>query len=101
MTARRWVMLLSGLSVAVVAALWLVSGRERLSKSDRSVTVEVRDPFGDPMSRVQFERGPIFGYFVGLDAVLLTAGAAAIATGTALIVHRLRTPRGPVATRRT
>lgn len=102
MAARRWVMLLSGLAVAIVVVLWLASGREPLSKSGRSVTVEVRDDlFDDVTSRVQFERGPILGYFVGLDAVLATTGAAAIATGIVLVAHRLRTPRGPVTTRRT
>lgn len=56
--------------------LWAGSGRENLTKSTKNVQVEaVDDVFGDRITRTEARRGPVFGYFVGLDAV---AGAAAV-----------------------
>ena len=63
---------LIGLPVAV-AVFWLASGREVLTKAARAVTVQVPDTlFGDTNIQTQFVRGPVFGYYVGLDAVIIT-----------------------------
>lgn len=66
-------------------ALWQVSGRENLTKSQKTVEVSVVDSFGDPAIETQFRPGPIFGYYVGLDAVgyvtLATAALAAFQLG--------------------
>jgi hypothetical protein len=65
--------LLAILALPVVAlALWLGSGREVLTKHTRIVGVAVRDDlFGDVNIVQQPVPGPIFGYYVGLDVVVL------------------------------
>lgn len=63
----------------VALGLWLASGREVLTKPARAVQVTVRDElFGDSTTQVRLESGPVFGYFVGLDVVAATLGAALI-----------------------
>lgn len=63
-----------------LGALWLVSGRETLTKRTRYQTVRVTDPvFGDVIEQTQALRGPVAGYFVGLDAVAGSAAACAAA----------------------
>lgn len=101
MAGRRWVMLLSGVAVALALALWLASGREGFTKAARSVTVEVRDElFGDTVTREEFQQGPILGYFVGLDAVGLTAAAGVLATGLAWVLWWVRGGRSAGTDRR-
>jgi len=78
-----WPALLLGLPL-LTAALWAGSGAERLTKPVRYVERQVRDElFGDVQSETQPVRGPVLGYFVGLDAVAgMTFGCAAAAAFT-------------------
>ena len=63
------VLLLIGLPV-LAGILWLASGREALTKSDRIVAVTVTDElFGGTNVEQQLVRGPLFGYYIGLDLV--------------------------------
>lgn len=59
----------------VTAGLWLVSGRETLTKSARVVSVQTRDElFGETFTQEKLVPGPIFGYYIGLDLVIAVAG---------------------------
>lgn len=50
--------------------LWMYSGCERLTKSAKPATVTSVDPlFGDPQTRIEMRPGPVFGWYIGLDAV--------------------------------
>jgi hypothetical protein len=70
--------LLTGIP-ALLAVLWLASGRETFTKSARTVQVAVRNEvFGDTDTRTELVRGPICGYYVGLDVVLLAIAVAAV-----------------------
>ena len=79
---------LAGVAVLVgvpllVAILWLVSGRGLFTHSRQAVEVTVRDElFGDTRTEQRFVPGPVFGYYVGADVLLLSIVAAA-AGGTA------------------
>jgi hypothetical protein len=74
------VVVLLGLPV-LVAVLWLSSGRETLTKSHKIVAVTLSDEiFGGTDVQQRFIRGPLLGYYVGLDLVG-TVTAAAIVTG--------------------
>jgi len=59
-----------------MAMLWLASGRETLTKPTRWVDVQVKDVFGDVYMQKEASPGPIFGYYVGLDAVASTIPVA-------------------------
>ncbi len=66
----------------VMAILWLASGREVFTKSGKAVEVAVRDPlFGDTTTRTELAPGPIFGYYIGLDLLILALLAAVVAGG--------------------
>ncbi len=72
---------LAGVS-AVVFGLWLASGRETLTKHTRFVDVVVADDlFGDANVEKRPVRGPILGYYVGLDAAAAAAAAALVIAG--------------------
>lgn len=81
MYARRR---LAGLVIVIgipvlLAVLWLASGRETFTKSGKPTEVLVQDPlFGDTLTETRFARGPILGYYIGLDLVLLSVLAALI-----------------------
>lgn len=81
--------------MALVAGLWLYSGRQTFTRSELPVIVAERDDlFGDVQTRVEMTPGPIFGWYVGgLDAVLGTALFAALSSGIAALVTR-RAPAG-------
>jgi hypothetical protein len=65
---------LVGLPVLVVALLWLASGRGVFTASGKAVPVAVRDTlFGDTTVETRFVSGPVFGYYIGLDAVVVLA----------------------------
>jgi hypothetical protein len=73
------VSVLAGLPL-LAAILWLVSGREVLTKSGKVVAVSVQDDlFGGVNLEGRFVSGPLFGYYVGLDLVGVVTGAAIIA----------------------
>ena len=75
----------------VALGLWIVSGREALTKSARVVQVSVRDElFGDTTTQARFESGPVFGYFVGLDVVAATLVAALIVGAIWFVLTRRR-----------
>ncbi len=60
----------------MTAGLWLASGRETLTKSARVIEVQARDElFGDTFIQEKLVRGPIFGYYIGLDLVIAVAAA--------------------------
>jgi hypothetical protein len=82
----------------LTAALWLASGRETLTKSARTVPVQVKKPlFGDTFTREETVPGPILGYYVGLDLVIVLAAACVVIGGVAWWAFhrhvRLRTQR--------
>ncbi|HUN82095.1 MAG TPA: hypothetical protein VMV81_11380 [Phycisphaerae bacterium] len=71
----------------LMAVLWIASGFETLTKSHKPVEVAVRsDLFNDIVSETQLQRGPIAGYYVGLDAVGVTVVTAAL---IGWVSHRL------------
>lgn len=75
----------------LVAVLWLVSGRERFTHARKIVEVLVRDEvFGDTHPEQHFVAGPIFGHYVGADALLLTVVAAALGGTAWWLVGRRR-----------
>ena len=63
-----------------MAGLWYASERETLTKSFKYEEVEVpNDLFGDTDVELHPVRGPILGYYIGLDAVsgsIVACGAA-------------------------
>lgn len=75
----------------LVGFLWLVSGRETLTKHIRNVQAEVKDSlFGDTITQTLAVPGPVLGYYIGLDLVGLVAIASLlIAAGFYLFGHRL------------
>lgn len=81
MYARRrlaGLIILIGVPV-LLAVLWLASGRETFTKSGKATEVVVRDPlFGDTLTETRFMPGPILGYYIGLDLLLLSVLFAAI-----------------------
>ena len=88
------VVVLIGLPL-IAAALWISSGRETLTKSGKMIAVTVTDElFGGANVEQRLVRGPLLGYYVGLD-VVGAAAAAAVAGGLVWwLVARLR--RRPV-----
>lgn len=71
------------------AALWFFSGRERLTKREKIVELDVLDDtFGDRITRVESRRGPVLGYFIGLDAVVIAAAAGIAIGGVGWWIHR-------------
>lgn len=82
---RGW--LLAAIPPVITLGAWLGSGRETFSKTERVVEVSVQDDlFGDTTTRKEFRRGPLAGWYVGLDAV---AGVTALSVGTAIAVRLL------------
>ena len=70
----------------VVGVLWGASGWEVLTKSAKAVDVEVADElFGDTIVQTELIRGPILGYYVGIDLVI----AAILLSTTAGALHWL------------
>jgi len=62
-----------------VAGLWLASGREVLTKSSRYVEVAVADElFGGTLTEKRLVAGPVFGYYIGLDLVLVAAAVGVL-----------------------
>ena len=75
----------------VMLALWNHSGRERLTKREKVVRVtEHDDLFGDSVQRDAIAAGPIVGYYVGLDAVGISAAAAAVFSAIVFVTTRKR-----------
>ena len=76
----------------VIGGLWLGSGRETLTKPFRSVEVEVQDDlFGGTNEEYHPIRGPVLGYFIGLDAVIVTSiVSAGLLAFTGWSMHRQR-----------
>jgi hypothetical protein len=67
---------------AFLLVLWAVSGREFHTKTHKAVAVAVRDEvFGDTTIEEKFIRGPLLGYYIGIDAVIVFAFLALAATG--------------------
>ncbi len=78
----------------LVSVLWLASGREVFTKSRRLVEIEVRDDlFGDMITETQMVRGPVLGYFVGLDLVAVTASVSLTVGGIMLWSGRRKRTR--------
>ncbi len=77
------------------AVLWLASGRQVLTKPTRVVDVQVKDPlFGDTIDEKRFVRGPVFGWYVGLDSVIgVSAGSLVVAGGAWVLGRRLGRPK--------
>jgi len=71
--------------------LWVGSGRETLTKPRRAVEIEVEDElFGDSFKELQLVRGPIFGYYIGVDAVMVTGVLSMTLVGSARAMNRRR-----------
>jgi hypothetical protein len=78
----------------VVLVLWVSSGREVLTKAEKAQAVQVADPlFGGTDTEQHFVRGPVAGYYVGLDLVAVTACASLGACAVAWWIKR-RKARG-------
>ncbi len=69
---------------ATCCVLWLVSGHELFTKSGKAINVPVQDIFGETQVQKQFAPGPIAGYYIGLDLVLVTLFIA-LFVGAALL----------------
>jgi hypothetical protein len=91
------VIVLLGLPL-VAAVLWMSSGREILTKSGKIVAVTVTDElFGGTNVEQRLVRGPLLGYYIGLD-VVGAAAAMAVAGGLVwLWITRRRRRRGQQA----
>lgn len=77
----------------IAAILWAVSGFERLTKSGKHVPVPPQnDVFGDSDPVLQLQPGPIFGYYIGLDLVLISFVSAVAIVFAAWLVERRRRP---------
>jgi hypothetical protein len=81
MNIRRYILMSVTAVMLSVFSMWAFGGRERLTKSGRAVQVQERDElFGDVTSHVELQPGPVFGFYVGLDVVAITALIAAVVT---------------------
>ena len=68
----------------LVGALWLASGREKLTSDHKYVQVTVPDElFGGTSVEQRSVPGPIFGYYIGLLDRVAPVTAAALVTGAA------------------
>ncbi len=79
-----------GVLIAVPAAAWvacLASGREVFTKAGKAAEITTRDIFGDAQVEIQFQRGPILGYFIGLDLAVAVTVVALMVGGLAWWVH--------------
>ncbi len=80
-----WRSVLSVLAIAATTAVWvawLASGHEVFTKSGKALEVGVRDQlFGDVQLQVQLQRGPVLGYYIGLDLAIAVTVAALIVFG--------------------
>ncbi|HEY3241874.1 MAG TPA: hypothetical protein VGM03_00860 [Phycisphaerae bacterium] len=72
---------LIGMPVLTLVA-WLASGRQVLTKAVRHVPAPVQDELWGPDQTFVTQRGPVAGYFIGLDAVI----AATLVCGALLLV---------------
>lgn len=90
---RWWMLLLLAVVPITMLVLWSASGREALTKPEITRRMTVTDElFGDSTQRDVIQRGPIFGYFVGLkDAV---AGSTATCFVLAAAILWLTRGRG-------
>ncbi|GEM_PF-1517709 len=71
--------------------LWIGSGRETLTKPRRAVEIEVEDDlFGDSFKELRLVRGPIFGYYIGADAIVVTGVFSMALVGSAKAMNRRR-----------
>ncbi len=76
---------------AVVTICWLASGHEVFTKSGKYLNVPVRNElFGDTDIQVQFVPGPLLGYYIGLDLVIVTLLVALFAGLVAWLILRRR-----------
>lgn len=69
MSLRRRVLIGLLLAVAVAAGGWIFSGRERVTKAEKNVLVREEDISGEMQDRFEPRPGPLFGYYLGLDAL--------------------------------
>ena len=76
-----------------LAIAWLTSGRENLTKTVVYVQQEVEDDlFGTDLRSVGVP-GPFLGYYIGLDAVGLSAAVSAITLATSGVVAAIKRRR--------
>ena len=88
----RWIAI-GAIPIAAVA-LWLASGREVLTKPIKHVDMAVRDNlFGGTNLETQDVRGPIWGYFIGLDLVIVACGFSGFGILLMWAIHRRRRRR--------
>ena len=84
----------------LVGALWLASGREKLTSDHKYVQVAVRDElFGGTNMEQHSVPGPIFGYYVGLLDRVAPVTVAALAIGAAWwwVARRKRRRSAPLS----
>lgn len=80
--ARHWVWWLMVGAPVAMTGLWLGSGREVLTKQRRPVEIMVEDRvFGDSVTEIHWAPGPIFGYYIGVDLVVLAASCSLAIAG--------------------
>lgn len=89
--ARRSILIFAITVPCACSLLWLYGGRERLTKSAKPATVTSVDPlFGDSQTRIEMRPGPVFGWYVGLDAVGTSLAAAVVLVLATLGLTRAR-----------
>jgi hypothetical protein len=81
---------------AAALSLWLGSGRENLTKTMVVVTKTVDDPLWGETTEQKEVPGPVFGYYVGLDAVIGAAVIAVVGSGVVLWVTIRRKAAGKI-----
>jgi len=86
-------LLVTAILPVIALGAWLGSGRETFSKTERVVEVTVPDDLFGDATKKEFRPGPLFGWYVGLDAVV---GVTAMSVGTAIAVRLLSRTRKPV-----
>lgn len=69
MPLRRRVFIALLLAVAAAAGGWVFSGHERVTKAEKNVLVREEDISGEIQERFEPQPGPLFGYYLGLDAL--------------------------------
>jgi hypothetical protein len=78
----------------MIVSLWLASGREVLTKPGKAVSVSVRDEvFGETFIQQKMVPGPILGYYVGLDMVILVAAGCLVLSVVAWWAFRRQASR--------
>lgn len=88
---RGVILCVLALAPILATVLCAASGYERVTKPSKAVRVRERDElFGDMIESERMVRGPILGYYIGLDAVGVSAAGAVVLAALLLWATRAR-----------